>query len=85
MGSADKHTYYYANRLIATVCGGATISHLASQEGYYDKVYSLMMSTDTSLIKECLWGLSNIVQDSEDSAYEFVTHEGLLNRVMVLM
>ena len=43
------------------------------------------MSTDTTLIKESLWGLSNIVYDSEQSALGFLMHDGLRGRVMVLM
>jgi hypothetical protein len=70
MESQDINTFFFANRLMATLFAGddCNVSERAIEQGYFEKVYCLMMSTDTNLIKECLWGISNIVNDSQLSA-----------------
>lgn len=55
------------------------------ERGVLQNYQNLLLSTSTALIKESLWGISNITAGTLSHIAAFLNEEMLLNRVLVLM
>ena len=53
--------------------------------GVLDHYHSLLCSSDTALIANALWGLSNITASTQAHVSTFFSHDSLLNQVLTLM
>ena len=58
---------------------------IAIEKGVFNHMYDLLSASSTDLVKETLWGISNITASSRAHISAFLEEDMLLQKVMFMM
>jgi importin subunit alpha-1 len=84
MNKYDQNVRFYCIKIVANLLSGNDVqTQTFIQEGVIDLYKGLIEDTDIGIIKEVLWGISNICGGTV-SQIEKVYESGVFNRVMEL-
>jgi importin subunit alpha-6/7 len=84
MNKYDRGVRFYCIKIVANLLSGNDVqTQTLINEGVIDLYKGLIEETDTGIIKEILWGISNICGGTV-SQIEKVYDSGVFNRVLEL-
>ena len=84
MKQKSSEIYPVAQRIVAECLSSDDNSYadIALQEGVLDTFAQLLCASQTQLLKETLWTLSNLTAGTVEQAYAFISHENLVAQVL---
>ena len=76
--------YPVAQRIVAECLSSDDSSYadIALQEDVLDTFSQLLCASQTQLLKETLWTLSNLTAGTKEQVYVFICHENLVGQVL---